>query len=192
MKIAVSALRPDAASEVNPRFGRAEYFVIADSESGGFTVKENPFTGGASGVGVRTAQMLADMGVAAVLTGSCGPNAYQILTAAGVDVVIGVNGEVSRAVEAYRAGHLKPTSGPDVGPHHGSQVSGPGAGRGMGRGMGLGMGQGMGRGIDAPSPGKNPAPPPRNKLEELKEEAATLSARLDEIRRKIDEIDKND
>lgn len=191
MKIAVSALRPDAASEVNPRFGRSEYFVIADSESGAFTVEENPFTGGAGGVGVRTAQMLADRDVGAVLTGSCGPNAYQVLAAAGIDVVIGVKGEVRRAVEAYRAGRLKPTSGPDVGPHHGDPASGAEAGRGMGRGTGPGMGRGMGLGSAAPAPGKNPAPPHRNKLEELEEEAATLSARLDEIRLKIDEMNKN-
>jgi predicted Fe-Mo cluster-binding NifX family protein len=54
-----------------------------------------------------------------VLTGDCGPNAYQVLSTAGIEVIIGVSGKVKDAVEAYKAGKYKAISQPSVEPHHG-------------------------------------------------------------------------
>ena len=51
--------------------------------------------------------MIAAKGVAAVLTGNCGPNAYQVLSAAGINVITGVSGKVKDVIEDYRSGKFK-------------------------------------------------------------------------------------
>ena len=42
MKVAVTASQPDLESPVDPRFGRCEYFIIVDTETGQFETYENP------------------------------------------------------------------------------------------------------------------------------------------------------
>jgi predicted Fe-Mo cluster-binding NifX family protein len=37
-------------------------------------------------------------------SGSCGPNAYQVLSAAGIKVVTGVSGKIKDVIEEYKLG----------------------------------------------------------------------------------------
>ena len=143
MKVAVSAAGPSLDSPIDPRFGRCLYLLIVDNESMAFEALENPAVMAPGGAGVQAAELVANKGVDAVITGNCGPNAYQVLSAAGIPVFVGASGSVREAVEAYRRGDLRATPGPSVGPYSGI---GPGMGRGMGGGMGRGMGRGMGGG----------------------------------------------
>jgi predicted Fe-Mo cluster-binding NifX family protein len=87
------------------------------------------------GAGISTAQMIAGKGVAVVLTGNCGPNAYQVLSAAGIKVVTRASGKVREAIQNYESGKLRASSQPDV-PGHFGLGYGAGTGRGMRRGMG--------------------------------------------------------
>jgi predicted Fe-Mo cluster-binding NifX family protein len=50
--------------------------------------------------------IIANKGVELVITGNCGPNAFQVLSAAGIKVVTGVSGEVRDTVHDYKAGSL--------------------------------------------------------------------------------------
>ena len=84
MKIAISATGSTLDAEVDPRFGRCQYFIIADPQTMEFEVVDNSSAMAAGGAGISAAQMIADKGVEAVLTGNCGPNAYQVLSAAGI------------------------------------------------------------------------------------------------------------
>lgn len=153
MKIAVTAMTPDLEGTVDPRFGRCPYLLFVDTDTLEFEAVENPFIEASGGAGIQAGQLVASKGVKAVLTGSCGPNAYQTLTAAGIEVVTGVSGPIRAAVKAFSAGSgPRAAQGPDVPAHYGTeggsgQGMGPEGGMGMGRGMGRGMGQGMGRGI---------------------------------------------
>ena len=54
-------------------------------------------------------------GVKAVLTGNIGPNAHQVLSAAGIEVLTGVSGVVKEAIENYKLGKYKPATSPSVG-----------------------------------------------------------------------------
>ena len=137
MKIAVSATGPSLDAEVDPRFGRCQYFLIVDPDTMQFEALENTGALASGGAGISTAQMIAGKGVEAVLTGNCGPNAFQVLSAAGIKVVTGASGRVQDAIQAYRSGHLQATSQPNVPGHFGM---------GRGGGMGMGRGRGMGRG----------------------------------------------
>lgn len=179
MKIAISATGPSLDAEVDPRFGRCQYFVILDPQTMEFEALENSNIAAAGGAGISTAQMIASKGAEAVLTGNCGPNAYQTLSAAGVQVVSGVTGNLRDAVEAYKAGRLQPGGQPSVAAHFGM-----GATPGMGMGRGMGVGPGM-------MPQAAPqAMSPEQEIEMLKSQAQMLGQQLGEIQRRIDELEK--
>jgi len=140
MKIAVSATGPDLDAEVDPRFGRCQYFIIVEPDTMQFESAENSSAMAAGGAGISAAQMIASKGVEVVLTGNCGPNAYQVLSPAGITVITGMSGKVRDAVQSYKSGNLKGITQPTVPDHFGM---GQGMGRGSGRGVGMGMGGGL-------------------------------------------------
>ena len=182
MRIAVSATGPSLDAEVDPRFGRCQYFVIVDPDTMEFEAFENSNVMAGGGAGISTAQTIANMGVQLVLTGNCGPNAYQTLAAAGVQVITGVSGAVRDAIDSYKAGRLQATSQPSVGSHYGM-------GGGMGTGGGMGMGRGMGRGVMMPPVGTHPqAQSPEQEMEMLKGQTEMLRQQLEAIQRRIEEL----
>lgn len=201
MRVAVSASGPELSSSVDPRFGRCPYFLFVDTESMKFEAFENPNISSGSGVGIQSAQFVAEKGAQAVLTGSCGPNAFQTLQAAGVEVIIGVYGTVEEAVTHYKSGQIQATAQANVPAHSGIGGSGAmGPGFGMGRGMGGGMGRGMGRGMGYMPPPQVPQVPPtesaqpqtspEEEMNYLKQQAELLKEQMENISKKIEELEK--
>jgi len=193
VKIAISATGPGLDAEVDPRFGRCQYFIIVDPQTMEFETLDNTHAMAAGGAGISTAQMIASKGVEVVLTGNCGPNAYQTLSAAGIQVVTGVTGRIRDAVEAYKAGRLQQSTQPTVGSHYGMGM-GRGMGRGMGMGMGMGRRMGMGRGMGM-GPGMMPQAVPETmsgeqEIEMLKAQAQMLKQQLNEIQRRLEQLEK--
>jgi len=137
MKIAISSTGPTLDEQVEMRFGRCAYFLIVDQQTMELEAVENPNIAAGGGAGIQSAQMMADKNVTVMLTGNCGPNAFQTFGAAGIQVITGVSGTVREAVEQYNAGSLKPIDAPNVQSHFGM-----GGGMGMGKGSGRGMGRG--------------------------------------------------
>ncbi len=185
MKVAISATAPSLDAEVDPRFGRCQYFIIVDPETMEFEALENSNAMAAGGAGITTAQMVANKGVGVVLTGNCGPKAYQTLSAAGVQVITGVVGRIRDAVEAYKAGKLQSSLQPSVEAHFG-MGGGMGMGRGIGRGMGMGMTSGM-------PPVTGPAPQAMSREQEvgvLKNQVEMLLQQLRETQRRIKELEE--
>jgi predicted Fe-Mo cluster-binding NifX family protein len=127
VRLAISATGPALDSEIDPRFGRCRYFVIVDPDRMEVEAVENSGGSSGGGAGVATAQTLAGKDISAVLTGNCGPNAYQVLAAGGIKVVAGASGKVRDAVVDFQSGKLKAVSQPSVAAHAGMS-------RGMGRG----------------------------------------------------------
>ncbi|MFA5317827.1 MAG: NifB/NifX family molybdenum-iron cluster-binding protein, partial [Dehalococcoidales bacterium] len=70
MKIAISANGQNLDAEVDPRFGRCRYFIIADTETGSFEALDNTSAMAAGGAGISAAQTIVGKGVEAVLTGN--------------------------------------------------------------------------------------------------------------------------
>lgn len=145
MRIAVSVGGTDLKAPVDQRFGRAQAFLIVDPETMEFEHLSNPNIDAGGGAGISTAQMVADKGVEAVLTGNVGPNAFRVLSAAGVKVYTGASGSVDDAIKSYKQGTLSEAGSANVDEYFGTGGVG-GRGGGMGRGMGGGMGRGMGGG----------------------------------------------
>lgn len=115
MKICITAQGNNLEAQVDPRFGRCQYFLIVDPDTLEFEAIENPNIEAMGGAGIQSGQFMASKEVKAVLTGNVGPNAFNTLKAAGMDVISGVVGTVKEAVEKYKKGELKPTGGPSVG-----------------------------------------------------------------------------
>jgi predicted Fe-Mo cluster-binding NifX family protein len=194
MKVAVSASSPDLDGSVDARFGRCSYFVIVDPETMESEAVENSYVSASGGAGIQAAQLVAGKGVQAVLTGSCGPNAFQTLKAAGVKVVVGVTGTVREVIRSYISGaEFREASGPDVPPHFGMQraaVPGQGRGRGMGRPRGRG----------ATGPFEQPQRPvqgqgayrvsPQEELELLKRQSHALREQMETISKRIAALEK--
>jgi len=120
MKIAVTSVGATLDSQVDPRFGRAQYLLIVDTDSLDVEAIDNPNVAAGGGAGIQTAQMVAGKGAQAVLTGNCGPNAFRTLNAADIQIYTNVSGVVRDAIESLKRGILQPISGPSVGGHFGA------------------------------------------------------------------------
>ena len=107
MKIAVTSQGTDLDAQVDPRFGRASYILVVDSESFSFEVIDNKENVNAlKGAGIQAASMISDKGSEVLLTGFCGPNAFKVLKAAKIEVANDAAGSVRDAVKAYLDGKL--------------------------------------------------------------------------------------
>jgi predicted Fe-Mo cluster-binding NifX family protein len=107
MKIAVTSTGTDLDSQVDPRFGRALYILIVDSETLDFEVLDNKENVNAlKGAGIQAASMVNDKGAEVLLTGFCGPNAFKVLKVAKIGVANDARGSVRDAVKAYLNGKL--------------------------------------------------------------------------------------
>jgi len=139
MKIALTAAAPTLDADIDPRFGRCRYFIVVDPETMWFEAIDNA-SAASGGAGVSAAQTIAGKGVEAVLTGNCGPNAYQVLSPAGIKVITGVSGKVKDVITGYKLGTYSVAQQANVADHFGMNA-GPGRGGGFGRGGGRGIGR---------------------------------------------------
>ena len=118
MKIAVSSRGPGLESEVDPRFGRAAYIVLVDTETMEFEALDNsPNVNAFKGAGIQAATSVCDKGAEVLMTGYCGPKAFQVLKAAGVKVVNDAGGTIKDAVETFKQGDVKFASNANADAH---------------------------------------------------------------------------
>jgi len=195
LKVAVSATGPSLDASVDPRFGRCAYFVIVDTDTMQFEAIQNPAQYAGGGAGIQAAQTVANKGVQIVLTGNVGPNAYQALSAAGIQVLTGVYGTVREAVMKYKQGELRSTPGPTAPMHYGMGGGyGMGTGMGMGRGRGRGMGRGMGGFAPSAYPGATTIPTPQmtkeQEIQMLKNQMQVLQNQLEQLRKRLRELER--
>ncbi|MFW6111218.1 MAG: NifB/NifX family molybdenum-iron cluster-binding protein [Thermoproteota archaeon] len=140
MKICVTASGDTLESAIDPRFGRAPYFIIVNPETMEFEAVDNQSAGVMSGAGIQAAQTVANKGAELVITGNVGPNAFRALSSAGIKIVVGADSTVRESIENYKKGTLEETTNATVGGHFGRKGA-TGSGRGMGRGAGSGQGR---------------------------------------------------
>ena len=107
MKVAVTSKGQDLSSDVDPRFGRAPYIIIVDTETMAFEALDNSTNVNAfKGAGIQAATMVADKGAEVLMTGYCGPNAFKTVSAAGVKVVNDISGTVEDVIVNFKGGNL--------------------------------------------------------------------------------------
>lgn len=107
MKIAITSKGMDLDSEVDPRFGRAAYVIIVDTETLAFEVIDNSENANSfKGAGIQAAASISEKKAEVLLTGFCGPNAFKTLEAAGIKVANDATGSVKDAIQAFKDGKL--------------------------------------------------------------------------------------
>lgn len=189
MRIAVSSTGPSLDAEMDPRFGRCQYFIIVDPQSLAFEAIENSNIMASGGAGIASAQAVAEKEVQAVLTGNCGPNAYQTLSAAGIQVITGVTGMVREAIDQYNKGQFAAAAQPSVSAHSGMGGTGKGAGSSGGEGGSTRSSAG-GRGGTIPKAGATATPDQKQELQGLKDQAQALKQQLSDMQSRIDSLSK--
>lgn len=118
MKLAVSSTGKDLTSPVDVRFGRAAFFIIADSESMDFKAIENrQHLNLPQGAGIQAAQTVAGEKVDVVITGNCGPKAFRVLQAAGIQIVTGAQGRIDDVIQRYSRGEFETADAANVEGH---------------------------------------------------------------------------
>ena len=119
MKIVVASSGADLDSEVDARYGRCAWFLVVDPDDMSFEAIENANASLGGGAGVQSGQLAAASGAKAVLAGHCGPKAFSVLSAAGIEVIVGVSGPVREAVQNYKEGKLSSSDSANVGERFG-------------------------------------------------------------------------
>jgi len=118
MKIAFSTSGESLDAPLDARFGRAPRFLLFDLDSGSARLVDNGVSRASSqGAGIQAADSVARAGAGAVVTGHCGPKAFQVLHAAGIQVFSCHAATVGEALQQYRSGTLVEQTGADVAGH---------------------------------------------------------------------------
>jgi len=214
MKIAVSSTGKNIDSQLNPRFGRCEFFIVVETDDMSFESFENENTALSSGAGIQSASFVASKGVHTVLTGNCGPKAAQTFSAAGVNVLTGYSGTVKQVIEQFKIegssdqsmkynanqtgvpenNRMPPQTGKGMGMGDGGGKRMGGSGRGMGGGgrcmggSGRGMGGGMGMGMGMPQTNTLTQSSPISMSKE--EELNALKEQAEQLKKQMETITK--
>lgn len=107
MKVCISSSGNSLDSKMDPRFGRAAYFVIADTDTMEPEIIENSAAASGGGAGITSGQLMVDKGVTAVITGNVGPNAMNVLKAANIEIYRGIDVSVKKILQNSRRDFLK-------------------------------------------------------------------------------------
>jgi len=107
MKVAITSNGTDLTADVDPRFGRAAYFIIVDPDTMEYKAVENTQNMGLpQGAGIQAGKTIVENKVDVLLTGNCGPKAFKVLEAAGVKVVINASGSIKEVIDQFKSGKL--------------------------------------------------------------------------------------
>ncbi len=108
MKIAISADGKTLDSNIDPRFGRCNYFLIIEIEDQkikDFRAIENIAKDQMGGAGVTAGETIAREKVDAVITVNVGPRAYSVFEQFGVKIYQ-AEGKIKEAVENFLMNRL--------------------------------------------------------------------------------------
>jgi predicted Fe-Mo cluster-binding NifX family protein len=120
MKIAITAQGMSLDDNIEPRFGRSPIFIILDTDTMDFEAIENSNAALGGGAGIGSAKLMLDKNVESVLTGNCGPKAFQVFEEARIKVFVGLSGKIKDIVEDFKAGKFKPSNSANVSEHSGT------------------------------------------------------------------------
>jgi predicted Fe-Mo cluster-binding NifX family protein len=130
LKICISATGNNLDAFLDPRFGRAMFFLIVDSNGKLIKAIKNTGEQAMRGAGVTAAQIVADEKVDILITGNIGPNASIVLGTSKIKVFIGIpETPIIDVIKKYQENKLQEAVDVKF------SQSGPGLGRGGRGGM---------------------------------------------------------
>ena len=108
MKLCVTSKEPSLDSQVDPRFGRCNYFLVLNEEGELVEKIPNPGNKTPKGAGIKAAQAVIDRGIEVVITGKVGPNAVDVLLGSDIEIYVGISDvSVKEAFNLYKEDNLK-------------------------------------------------------------------------------------
>jgi predicted Fe-Mo cluster-binding NifX family protein len=102
MKIAISATGKDLNAQVDPAFGRCEYFIIYDSDADTHEAIPNMGSSLASGAGSTAVQTILEQGVTEIFTGKVGVKSRPILDRAGISISENQTGPIAGIIASFQ------------------------------------------------------------------------------------------
>ena len=118
MILAISSQGPTLESMVDPRFGRAQYFIIYNTETEEFeTINNSENVNAMGGAGVQASQSVVSHKPDVVISGNFGPKAFQVLNGSGAKTALWANGKVSEVIELVKTNQLEYTQSANVKGH---------------------------------------------------------------------------
>lgn len=118
MKICITATGKTLSDELDPRFGRAQNYLMYDTETKALTSLANENIDAAGGAGTAAAQLMSKADVSAVISGNFGPNASTGLNALHITMYTSPVITIEEVLAKFAAGQLtKVTSATVAGKH---------------------------------------------------------------------------
>lgn len=111
MKITITASSETLDQPFNPRFGRADYFILIDSDTRAWEAFTNPAANARGGAGPQAVQFIDRKNSEVVISGRYGPSAFTALEAAGIKAYIANNGTVNQVLQQFLDGQLEQAVG---------------------------------------------------------------------------------
>ena len=107
MKIAIASQGEELSSNVDPRFGRAPYILIFDTNTQKIEVLDNRESSEAvGGAGVKTAESIVEKEAEYIVSLNFGPKALQVFKAANVKAAVISSGTIEEAIEQIKNGQF--------------------------------------------------------------------------------------
>ncbi len=124
MIIVISSFGETLESQMDNRFGRAEYFSVYDSQTQKAESVANPAIHATGGAGIAAAQQVIKLKADMLITGHLGPNAFEVLAGSGITLLQGESTTVAQNIQKALAGELAAitTNGPAGHQHHGGHA----------------------------------------------------------------------
>ena len=106
--LCITAKEDNLNAELDPHFGRCQYFILYDLDSDKFEAIKNEGSGETcgGGFGMRAAEFLISQGAKAVITGEVGPGPQQKLQSKGIKIITSISGTVKDAIEKFKKGEI--------------------------------------------------------------------------------------
>ena len=108
-------------SPVSRVFGRARNFMFIDTDTLQTEIVPNPAINEGGGAGIKAAEFVVNRGAGSVIAGNFGPNAFQVLNAAGLQCYSVEETSIRSAIESIRNGDVAPLNTPSAKAHAGMQ-----------------------------------------------------------------------
>lgn len=144
MKICIPSTGKELTAMIDPRFGRAPFFLIVDTSTNNVEVIENTAAEKVQGAGLGAVELIMNHGIDTLITGRVGPKALIAIQQSGMQLIEGISSgqTIDDVLASFTKGELEKPE---------TSTSGPApentCGKGMGGGRGMcGAGRGMGGG----------------------------------------------
>jgi predicted Fe-Mo cluster-binding NifX family protein len=99
--ICITAQGPTLQDKLDPRFGRASFFLFINPDKDLVEAVENPNKDAAHGAGIQSAQLVVNKKPAILITGQVGPKAQQVLDQTGIRLYLQEEGTVEEVLSQF-------------------------------------------------------------------------------------------